>query len=108
MEYELIRSRRRTVSLSVTPRGVVVRAPLRMAKRDIDRFVESRRDWIALHTARVEARERALSAVEPLTDAELEALRAEALRVIPERVAHFAPIVGVRYGRITLRAQRTR
>ena len=28
--------------------------------------------------------------------------------VIPERVRHFAPLIGVDYGRITIRCQRTR
>ena len=32
----------------------------------------------------------------------------EAKRVIPARVAHFAPIVGVSYGRVTIRCQKTR
>ena len=35
-------------------------------------------------------------------------LAKEALRVIPERVAYYAPRVGVSYGRITIRNQRTR
>ena len=40
MDYELIRSRRRTVSLEVTKEcKVLVRAPLRMSKREIDAFV---------------------------------------------------------------------
>ena len=34
--------------------------------------------------------------------------RREAVRVIPARVAYFAPLVGVTYGRITIRNQRSR
>lgn len=44
----------------------------------------------------------------PLTDAELSRLKAEAAGVFRDRVEHFAPAVGVKYGRITVRAQRTR
>ena len=33
---------------------------------------------------------------------------ARAALVIPERVAHFAPLVGVDYGSITIRSQKTR
>lgn len=106
--YTLIRSRRKTVSLSVTPEGVVVRAPMRMAKRDIDAFVDSRRDWIDAHAARMALRQRALADIEPLTDAQLSALKEEARTVLAERAAHFAPLVGVKYGKITVRAQRTR
>ena len=43
-----------------------------------------------------------------LTRQEIEALAREAARVIPERVAYFAPKVGVTYGRITIRNQRSR
>ena len=50
----------------------------------------------------------AASPVEKLTMEEIRDLADRALRVIPERVAHFAPLVGVTYGRITIRNQRTR
>ena len=42
------------------------------------------------------------------SDAELEKLACHAKEVLPEITAHFAPLVGVDYGRITIRAQRTR
>lgn len=46
--YELIRSRRSTVAICVDEAGrVSVRAPKRTAKRDIDRIVDEKRDWIA-------------------------------------------------------------
>ena len=43
-----------------------------------------------------------------LTEAEIKQLANKALEYIPARVAYFAPIVGVDYGRITIRNQRTR
>ena len=46
--------------------------------------------------------------MEKLRPEELAALAQEARRVIPERVAVYAPLVGVSYGRITIRSQRTR
>ena len=45
MEYRILRSRRKSIAIEITPRGeVLVRAPSRMAKRDIQHFVESRQD----------------------------------------------------------------
>ena len=45
--YQLIRSRRRTVSIAVGADGhVVVRAPQRLARRDIDAIVGEKRRWI--------------------------------------------------------------
>ena len=79
-----------------------------MSEEDIMRFVSGKEEWIERAQRKVEdARERAESA-EPLTHTDIEALAERALEYIPERVAYFAPIVGVSYGRITVRNQRTR
>ena len=43
-----------------------------------------------------------------LTEAEINELKAQAAEVIPERVSYFAGVVGVSYGRITIRCQKTR
>ena len=54
MDYTLIRTSRKTISIQLSPDGeVVVRAPYRMPKREIDRFVESKRDWIEGHLAKL-------------------------------------------------------
>jgi len=47
VEYTLIRSKRRTVAIHIIDGGVEVRAPLRMSRRDIDRFVISKEKWIS-------------------------------------------------------------
>ncbi|NLC43510.1 MAG: M48 family metallopeptidase, partial [Clostridiales bacterium] len=46
--------------------------------------------------------------IKKLTMEEIRELADKALKVIPGRVAHYAPIVGVDYGKITIRNQRTR
>ena len=110
---ELVRSRRKTLSLEVKPPArVIVRAPMRASQKAIHAFVESHREWIADALVRVQARHdaraEAAEQVGMLSDADLEALARQARSVIPARVAHFAPLVGVTYGRITLRCQKTR
>ena len=45
--YTLTRSKRKTVALYIRDGGAEVRAPLKMPKRDIDRFVASKENWIA-------------------------------------------------------------
>ena len=53
----VIRSRRRTLSLEITPRGeVLVRAPLRTSEAVIRRFVEGKQGWIETHLALVRER----------------------------------------------------
>ena len=105
LTYTLIRSARKTVSLQLAPDGsLTVRAPSRMPEREIREFVESKRSWIESHRAKLPQK----TDVPALSAEELHALADQALNVLPARVAHFAPLVGVRYGRITIRNQRSR
>ena len=52
MEYELTRSKRKTLAIHIKNGRVEVRAPLKMAQRDIDRFVTSKEKWITDRLAR--------------------------------------------------------
>ncbi len=103
MEYKIVRSDRKTISLRITAEGTLeVRCPKRMTNAEVDRFVQSKRNWIETHLKKRPPQ------LPPFTESEIEALAARAKQVIPERVAHFAPLVGVSYGNITIRNQRTR
>ena len=54
-EYELIRSKRKSLALQVKGDGtVVVRAPLRMSEDKIDRFVREHLDWIEKQKDRIQ------------------------------------------------------
>ena len=54
-EYELIRSGRKSLTIQVKTDGsVVVRAPLRLAKYRIERFVTEHEDWIRTQQKKVE------------------------------------------------------
>jgi predicted metal-dependent hydrolase len=100
--YYLIRSERKSIGIQITADGVVVRAPKWLSAAEIDRFVQSRRSWIDAHLSKIPAPQ------PKFTREEIEALVQNALTVIPDRVRHFAPMVGVSYGRITIRNQRSR
>ncbi len=102
--YRLIRSGRKTLAMEITADGLVVRAPYRATQAQIDDFLRSHARWLEKHAAKLEAAQEA----EPLTAEELRALADRALQAIPARVAHYAPLVGVTYGRITIRNQRTK
>ena len=102
ISYKLIRSDRRSIGIQITQEGVVVRAPRRMSDAEIDRFVQSKRAWIETHLTKVP------TAQPKFSDEEIHRLADEALKRIPERVRHFAPLVGVTYGGITIRNQHTR
>ena len=108
-EYTLIRSDRRTIGLEVTPEGeLIVRAPRFASRAQIEGLLAERADWIARAKARAAAREQAADEAGPLTAGDLKALAARAKEYLPGRVEHFAAALGVDYGRVTIRAQRSR
>ena len=108
MEYQVVRSSRKTVAAQITAEGVVVRAPLRMTDKEIAAFVEKNRDKIEKYLERARTRRESLPDEPPLTTEDIKKLANEALDYIPRRVAHFAPLVGVSYGRITIRNQKSK
>ncbi len=103
--YTLIRSSRKTISLEVRPDGsVLVRAPRRLPEKSIREFIAAKEGWLRTKLRKYENR----PSLPPLTAAELERLKKQAKAELPGRVARFAPKVGVTYGKITVRAQKTR
>ena len=108
-EYTLIRSSRRSIALEVTPEGeLIVRAPRFAPKAQIEALLEEKADWIARARARAAAQTEAAADAGLLSPEDLKALAAQARAYLPGRVAHFAAALGVDYGRITIRAQRSR
>ena len=109
IEVNVIRSRRRTLSVEIGKEGeILVRAPKWATKREINAFLEKNAAWIAKHKAMAERRRERAKDLPVLTATELDHLVKLARRKIPERVAYYAPLVGVNYGRISIRKQRTR
>ena len=111
-QIRIIRSKRKTVALEIRPDlSVLVRAPYWMADWQIRKFVDEKSDWLYAHLREMEQKQKLEAArpkAAPLNPGELQVLADEALRIIPERVRFYAPVVGVTYGRITIRNQRTR
>lgn len=104
----IIRSRRKTIAIQVTDKGIIVRAPYRVSLKKIGAFVDSQTGWIEKQIKKQEEYKKSLENITPLTTEEIHALADKAKAVIPERVRYYAPIIGVRYGRITIRNQRTK
>jgi len=108
-DFEIIRSSRRTVSLEITSDGqVVVRAPRYMPEAEICAFVESKSAWLAKHLQKREKDLESLQEEGCFTDLEVKRLYDLAKQVIPEKVAYYARLMGVTYGRISIRKQKTR
>ena len=57
MDFSLIRSRRKTVAIIIRRDGCVeVRAPFYISKRELERFVSSKNEWIEKHLKEVQKR----------------------------------------------------
>ena len=112
-EIEIIRTKRKTMVAGIKADGsVVVRAPLKMSDAEIADFLTDKSAVIEKNVLKQTERRRAedekLAQTRPFTPEEIQAMADEAMKIIPRRVAYFAELMGVTYGRITIRNQKTR
>lgn len=107
--YTLSRSNRKTIGLRVAPDGSIeVRAPLFCPKREIDGFVLKSMDWIEKQRAKLMAAGSAAEEEGLITGEELDALAAEMVKKLKERLPVFADRLGVSCFRVTVRNQKTK
>ena len=85
MDYEIIYSKRRTLSLCIKNARLVVRAPLGTPKRMIEEAINSHREWIEKHTDRQKRKE---ALIEGLTDKDVTELKRRARELLPEKAKH--------------------
>ena len=110
-EIKLIRSKRKTISIEITKDAkVIVRAPYYTPVSEINSFIGEKADWIHKHLTKMEKlkEERDNSSSELLTPQDIKLLTTRAKRIIPQRVRYYADIMGLKYGRITIRMQKSR
>lgn len=106
----LVRSSRKTLAVQIRADGTVIaRAPLRMPKDRILCFLSEKASWIRMQQGRMQEREKMRQQARIHLDAAQEKeLRERAKSVLAQRIAYFARQIGVTYGRITVRDQKTR
>lgn len=106
---KIIRSHRRTSRIEINSEGILrLRVPLRTTKKRAREIIEENRDWIEKHLTIALREWERVESLPPITDEDIRRLRKEAGEYIPARAAHYAAILGVSYGRITIRCQRKR
>ena len=106
----LVRSSRKTLAVQIRADGTVIaRAPLRMPKDRILCFLSEKASWIRMQQGRMQEREKMRQQARIHLDAAQEKeLRERAKSVLAQRTAYFAWQIGVTYGRIIVRDQKTR
>ena len=94
--YEVKRSNRKSVSLSVRQDGsLLVRAPAWLPESEILRFLQDKREWIRKTAERMKKAAERINTEKAFTEEELKEMARQAAAVIPERVAYYARKLGV-------------
>lgn len=103
---ELVRSSRKTMAIQVKAEGkVIFRVPYRVPEAEVLRFAAQHRDWIGRQYRKAIEQ----TAAQPVYSAEEIRRYKEILRpVLQHRAAYYAGLLGVTYGRIAIRDQKTR
>lgn len=101
LSYRIVRSNRKTIGIYIVKGQLEVRCPRTVPPEQIRSFVESHRSWIEKHFKNT-------APLPSFTPQEVQSLADKALELIPPRVAYFAQRLGVTYGNITIRNQRTK
>ena len=105
MNYEIIRSKRRTVSLQVKLDGrIVVRAPLHTSEKAINDFVIKHADWIKKKQDLVKA----VQDTEDFDENEVKELKARLKEIIAPILEHYSEKMGVSYDKFSINSAKSR
>lgn len=108
MEFQIIYSRRKTLALQLKEDGrLVARAPFGFPEDQIRKFVYEKEGWIRKKQAEQKDRLGKARRLSFTPEQRLEYARKAGAK-ISERVSYYAEIMGVTFGKITIREQKTR
>lgn len=105
MDYEIIYTSRRTLSLCIKDGKLVVRAPRGARREDIDKALSSHEEWIEKHITRQKNKKERF---DRLTPEDIDRLKALAKEILPRKVAYYAQRMGITYGKVTITSAKTR
>ena len=111
MKVTIIKSRRKTIAIQVnSDLSVTVRAPYGVTEKYIEEFLNKNEVWISKQMNEIKVKKKSVESknAENVTLDKIKALADQALEIISTRVEDFAKIIGVTYGNITIRNQKTR
>ena len=95
IEYELVRSERRTLSAEITPDGrLLVRAPMRMRTEQIEKFLCERELWIVTHLEKARSRDVRFDR-DRYTEMEIEDMKRRTRETVLPLVEKYKKLVGV-------------
>lgn len=105
---QIIYGNRKSLGLEIKNGEVIARIPAYLPKETAEEFIRQHQDWIVRKLTLLQERREQPNQPRlpdrPLTHREMEAVR----NSIGQRVAYYARVMGVTYGRIAIRDQKTR
>lgn len=107
---KVIRSGRKSIGLEVTADGSVsARIPGRLSDRELRKFLEEHKEWVFKKLKFLKDRQKTRENSQVMPAEELKAEDIEEIKArFSERVQYYSTLMGVTYGRITIRNQKTR
>lgn len=106
MEYQWVRSNRKTTAIQINEKGdIIVRSPYSVSRRKVEQMLREKQDWIEKHQKAIKERE---NSRREMTEQERREGIERAKQILPARIQYYAKIMGVTYGKVTLREQKTR
>ena len=105
MDYNVIYSSRRMLSLCIKDGSLIVRAPYGTSEKKIVEIIEKHSSWIEKHLKRSEEK---ISREAALTNENIVELKKLAKNILKVKTAYYAEIMGLKYGRITITSAKTR
>ena len=108
MKYKIIHSKRKTLAVEISLKnGLVVRAPMSVEHKEIEKFVNANEKWILSKLAKINE-VKSITPANKLTPEEISSIKEQARKIIHDRVEKYSQKIGVSYGKITIRSQKSR
>mgnify|MGYP003247748932 FL=1 len=109
MDIQVIKSKRKTIGLEVHTDGrVILRAPMRITNRELNKFIDNHMSWIESKLSLIEKKNADKISVAPpketISQKELDAIKEK----FTTRVQYYCNIMGVSVNRISIKDQKTR
>ncbi len=106
ISYRIIYSKRKTIGISITQeKEVIVRAPIGVSKREIQKLVQAKSDWIEKHLTQMGSNTEPIRELDP----QLEKMYREmATDILNWECDRLSKIMGVTYNKVTIRDQKSR
>ncbi len=109
IQITVVRGNRKTLAIRIVGENrVEVRAPRTLTDAQITTYIKQNQGWIQNHLRLYAQKQAEKRQTPPFTEEEIRAMARQAVAELPPRVAAYAKMLSVTYGRITIRNQKTR